>query len=122
MYYLTEYGFELRKRFGRDDKVDIDSVDWNLYGWACFRHRTPVLKAVSELMSPPMIYHRLRMKNEKLRISRNNVTDIIRLLHQRGLIEQVYVKKHKHPWYQLTKKGQRIRELLLSAEVLSHGK
>lgn len=120
LYYLTKLGLKLRQRLVGNDgsnQVDLDSVNWDLYGWACFRHRSAVIKTLTELMPPPMIRKHLMLKNTTLKISRNNITDILRLLHERGMIEKVFVKKRKHPWYKPTEQAQHIRKLLLSAEV-----
>jgi len=120
LYYLTDLGLRLRQRLrgsSEADHVDPGGMNWDLYGWACFKHRNAVLKSLSETMAPPMIRRLLKLKNSRLRISRNNITDIMRLLLERALVEKVFIRKRKHPWYQLTEKGHRIRKLLLSAEV-----
>jgi len=120
LYYLTKLGLKLRQRLTGNhgtDQVDLDSVDWDLYSWACFRHRSAVVKTLTELMPPPMIRKHLMLKNTNLKISRNNITDILKLLHEKGLIEKVFIKKRKHPWYKPTEQAQQIRKLLLSAEV-----
>lgn len=51
-----------------------------------------------------------------IRMSANNVRDIIRLFLKRGIVQSVAVSGIRHPNYQLTPKGIQLQELLLRAE------
>jgi len=92
------------------------SVDWNLLGWVCYRHRAAILKTLSEPLQPSAIKRRARARDPTLRMSANNVRDVIRLFKQRGIVQPVYLRKKKHPRYELTDVGKTLRQLLGQAE------
>ncbi len=94
---------------------EFPEVDWELYGWVCYSHRSAILKAMVTPMIPAHIKRRARANDENLRMSANNVRDVIRLFLARGLVDPVRVRGRSHPMYALTETGERIRALLLAA-------
>ena len=121
LYWLTQPGKERQSRLRREWGLgalrnDIPIVDWELYGWVCFSHRAAVLTALREPMQPSHIKHIARSHNPALKMSANNVRDVVRLFLKRGIIEGVTgSKKRSHSRYQLTKAGAQLRVLLMRA-------
>ena len=75
-----------------------------------------IIKAMKEPLQPATIKRRARSLDPNLRMSANNVRDVIRLLLDRGIVRRVEIKKKRHPRYELTELGRVIQELLLRAE------
>lgn len=92
------------------------NVDWRLYGWLCFTHRSAVVTALDRPMRPAEIKHRARFLDSDVRISASNVRDIVRLLLPRDIVEPDRIRRRARPRYQLTAKGWQFRELLMRAE------
>lgn len=121
LYWLTQPGKECQSRLQQEQGLgvlrnDIPIVDWELYGWVCFRHRAAVLTTLREPMQPSQIKRVARSQNPELKMSANNVRDVIRLFMKRGIVERVPErKKRSHPQYQVTEKGHKLRVLLLRA-------
>ena len=90
-------------------------LDWNLYGWVCYSHRAAVIKTLNGGMQPAAIKRKARFQNPSLRMSANNVRDIIRLFLMKGIVNQVMLKGKTHPRYELTEAGKHLQSLLLRA-------
>lgn len=121
LYWLTEHG----KRYRKDictklklsyEEYDLSKIDWNLYGWVCFRHRSAIIKYLSEPMQPSEIKRLLRIRQANINISANNIRDIIRLFLSKDIVRPVKVKKKSHLRYELTDTGIKFRQLLIQAE------
>lgn len=120
LYSVTSSGQHLRSQIRKilelapapEPPVD---VDWRLYGWLCYTHRSAVVKALDRPMRPAEIKHRARFLDGSVRISASNVRDIVRLLRARGIVEPVQIKRRARPRYQLTSAGRQFRELLVRA-------
>ena len=67
-------------------------------------------------MQPSEMKRRLRMKAPDIRISANNVRDIIKLFLAKGLVQKIFVRKKAHARYELTEAGHLHRNLLMRAE------
>ena len=93
-------------------------VDWYLYGQVCFRHRSAAIKALAFPMRPVAIKRKAKEQNPKLRMSANNVRDVIRILLDFALVKPVWKAKQPHPSYELIEQGPVFRELLLKANLL----
>ncbi len=93
------------------------AIDWEVYGWICFSQRAAILKALDRPLQPTDIKRRARMRDERLRMSANNVREIVPQLLRRGLVRPIYERKKAHPRYELTDLGRVCRELLIRAEV-----
>ena len=94
----------------------VPKIDWPLYGWVCFRHRGAILKALVKPMSPAEIKRWARGRDPNLRMSANNVRDVIRLFRERGIVEPIHERRKARPRYQLTETGVPLRDLLCRAE------
>ena len=123
LYWVTRLGQGCRKKLLRESAphdtpqpYELPEVDWELYGWACFRHRGAVIKTLTRPMQPSEIKRILRVHGPRVRISANNIRDVMRLFLQRGIVQKVFVRKKAHPRYELTELGQRMQRLLSRAE------
>jgi len=121
LYWLTPKGIKYQNKL-RDEKgirhpnTNIPKMNWDLYGWTCYNNRSAVIKALNEPMQPPKIKKRAYLKDSKLKMTANNVRDIIRLFLSKNIVKSVKLRKKAHPRYELTETGKRMRELLLKAE------
>lgn len=127
LYWLTQSGSRcqrrLRRAAGLRTKVDaIPSVDWDLYGQVCYRHRSTVIRELSEPLQPATIKRRARRRNDSIRMSANNVRDVVRYLLSQGIVRKVTIPRQHHPSYALTPVGETFRSLLLNAEIGTGGR
>lgn len=119
LYWLTDFGKECRKRLCPDlpePTLDISDVDWELYGWLCYNHRAAVVRVLTEPLQPSGIKRKLRQVGSDVKISANNIRDIVRLFLERGIVRKVFVRKKAHPRYELTETGTKLQKLLRQAE------
>ena len=117
LYWLTDLGIECQRKLYADSDLpipihDFPNVDWNLYGWACFSHRSAIIRAMSGSMQPVTIKHKARSRNPLIRMSANNVRDVIRLFLAKGIVEPIKVKRKAHLHYELTDSGKKLQSLL----------
>lgn len=117
LYWMTDIGKEIQGKLQKEmnlpqKDIGFDSVNWNLYGWVCFSHRSIVLRALIEPMQPSEIRHRIRYRFPFAKITANNVRDIIRLFEKKAIVRKVFVKKKVHPRYELTEAGLQFQKLL----------
>ena len=118
LYWITEFGRQCRKQLHQDRNLpykenDLPSVNWALYGWLCYSHRAAIVRVLTEPMQPSAIKRRLRIRKPNMKISANNIRDVMRLLLTRGIVQKVFVRKMAHPRYELTESGQQFRQLLM---------
>lgn len=122
LYWLTKSGSacqsRLRREGGLEKKAhDLPIVDWPLYGWVCFSHRSAILKALREPMQPARIKRVARSQDPDLRLSANNVRDVLKLMLKRRIVKRVPGRrKRSHPLYARTETGEKLLKLLLRAE------
>ena len=102
--------------FGQAGQKDFPSMNWDLYGWALYSHRSAVIRALHEPLSPPDIQRRARLSMSNVRMSTGNVREILKLFVQVGIVQRIRIKKKVHPAYRLTDLGQRLRSLLIAVE------
>ena len=122
LYWLTELGTLCQRRLYAAEGSSppehlLPSLDWALYGRMCFSHRAPVIRTLNEPLQPAAIKRRARAWQPQLRISANNVRDVIRLLAAWGVVRPVQVRRKVHLRYELTDTGKAIQQLLDRAEV-----
>ena len=122
LYWVTELGQKCRERLHRqlslpEKQYDVPSVNWELYGWVCYNHRSPIIRILTEPMQPSEMKRRLRQIGSNVRISANNIRDIIRLFHEKGIVRKMSVRKRAHPRYELTDQGIQIQKLLNQAHM-----
>ncbi len=88
------------------------NIDWELYAWVCYSHRSEIIKAMDKPRSPAEIKKKARATNPWIRMSANNVRDVIRLFKKKGVVEEVWEHRRAHPLYKLTGIGEVLRQLL----------
>ena len=62
-------------------------------------------------MQPTEIKRAALFNDSELRMSANNVRDVIRYLESNGLVRQVHARKKVHPRYGLSEKGILFQQL-----------
>ena len=122
LFWLTRLGRAWQRRLRRLDGMpplahDCPDIDWELYGDVCYSHRSAVIKALAQPMQPAQIKRRALARDPHIRISANNVRDVIRFLLARGVVRSLKLKRRAHPVYELTDTGTRLQRLLLQAGV-----
>ena len=125
VYWLSELGALCQQELCSENnlpprKHDLPEVDWELYGWVCYSHRSTIIKTLTRPMQPATIKRRALFENPELRMSANNVRDVIRLFLARGIVRRVRIKHKAHVHYELTGKGKTLKALLLGAENSSY--
>jgi len=122
LYAPTILGFRTQRRFRAEDNLPSPEFfkpvcDWNLYGRLCHRHRSAVLLAMTEPLQPSIIKRHARSRDSEVRMSANNVRDVMRLLVAWGVARPVQIRRRAHLRYELTEQGRVFQELLRQAEV-----
>jgi len=121
IYWLTDKGIIYQKKLLKASHIplpdfDYSNVNLSLYGWICFSHRATIIMALTEPLQPTSIKRKARLKNPAVRISANNVRDIIKTFLEKGIVKKVYVRKRAHPLYELTEVGKQLQTLLFQIE------
>lgn len=117
IYGLSESGIQCRKHCIPDcSEYYSADIDGELFGWACYNHRSAVLRMLTEPMQPSKIRQKIKLKQPKIKISANNTRDVIRLFLEKGIVQKVHVRKKAHPLYELTDLGMKLQSLLIKAE------
>lgn len=118
LYWLTSEGARIQKlqmmKLGKEPtRYDFPKLqDWGLYAWCCHIHRAAIIRVLTEPMQPSAIKRKASARNPDLRMSANNVRDVIRLLRIKGIVHSTLVRKKHHPRYELTELGKDIQTLL----------
>ena len=121
VYWLTPLGENCQRTLRHQQGLpprerDFPEIDWDLYGWVCFTHRSAVIRALHGAMQPAAIKRRARLQHPDLKMSANNVRDVMRLFLAKGIVMPVRIRKKKHLRYELTDTGKQLQEILFRAE------
>ena len=121
LYWITGVGRQCRRQLHQDLNLpekayDVPSVNWDLYGLVCYTHRAAIIRSMTSPMQPSEVKRVLRIHRANIRISTNNIRDVIKLLLEKGLVQKVFVRKKAHPRYELTDSGNQFRQLLMQAK------
>jgi len=120
VYGLTPKGVALQQRLrdqaGLRPFPEAPAVDWSLYGWVCYSHRGAVLRVLDEPLQPSAIKRKARYYEPGIRMSANNVRDVIKLFVEQGIVRPVRSPGRARPRYELTRRGHALQGLLLAAE------
>jgi len=122
LYWLTSLGMAAKKQLCHDANLpckeyDLPDINWSLYGWVCFNHRSAVIRTLSGPMQSSEIKRVLRIHQSSIKISANNIRDIIKLLISKNIVRPMKVKRKAHPRYELTELGIQLQQLLRQAQV-----
>jgi len=113
LYWLTQAGQKTQRNIGSEHSNVCDTqLNWKLYAWVCYNHRAAVIRAMNEAMQPSAIKRRALYLNSEIRMSANNVRDIMKLFLDRGIVRPVEKRGRSHTHYILTQTGRKIRDLL----------
>lgn len=123
LYWFTKAGLQYLKLLYSIHNLTyrtplLPDIDWNLYGWACFSHRSAIIKALTDPMQPSEIKRFFRFQKTPIRISANNIRDIIHLFLIKGIVRPVQNRGKSHPRYELTETGIKLRHLLIQAGIV----
>lgn len=121
LYWLTHKGIKWQQKLLKMQGFsicvyDFPAVDWSLYGWVCYNHRSAVLKALTEPSQPITIRKKVIQQNPDIKISANNVSDVLQLFVKERIIKPVRIKRKARPAYRLTGLGKKLQLLLCQAE------
>ena len=121
LYWITKFGIRCRKQLHQVLDLPykgytLPDIDWHLYGWVNFNHRAGIIKILIIPMQPSEIKRTLRIHSSSIKISANNIRDIIKLFLARSIVRPVIIKKKAHPRYELTDLGTKLRQLLIRGD------
>ena len=121
LYWLTDLGKTCqRKLLAENDLPFLDhnfpNVDWNLYGWVCYSHRSTIIKVLTKPLQPSEIKRKAKFLYPSITMSANNVRDVIKLFLEKGIVTRIYFPGKAHPRYELTHLGKDLQRLLLFSE------
>lgn len=110
-----------RGRRPRVPRIDQGSptkrVDWDEYGAMCFRHRAAILRNLTEPLQPATLRRRACKRDATLRMSANNVRNVIREFLALDIVAPVKIRRLRHLHYELAPRARVYQALLLAAEV-----
>ncbi len=120
LYWLTELGKacqrKLRGKLGlKPLAYRLPNIPWNLFSSVCYSHRSTVIKAMHEPMQAAAIKRKALFQNPNLRMSANNVRDVMKYLLKHGIVCRVKIRRRKYPRYELTDLGRTLKALLVGA-------
>ena len=121
LYWLTDLGKTCQRKLLEENDLpfldhNFPDIDWDLYGWVCYSHRSVIIKVLKRPLQPSEIKRTARFLYPSIRMSANNVRDVMRLFIQRDIVRKIHIKGRVHPRYELTELGKKIQLLLLQAE------
>lgn len=115
---------EVRQQIGLEAlKHDYPEVDWELYGSVLYSHRLMILRTLAFLLTafkrpfqPAEIRRKARFNDPRIRMSANNVRDVLREMKAMGIVRKAAIKGKWHSGYELTELGWKLEELRFRAE------
>jgi len=121
LYWLTDTGILKRKQLCCKLDIayvepDLPDINWQLYGWVCFSHRSTVIKILTSAMRPSEVKRLLILQKTNIRISAGNIRDVLLMLLSKGIVRPVKVKNRNYLRYELTDLGIKLRQLLVKAD------
>lgn len=116
VYALTRTGVRCQRRSREAASLphvpyEHPELDWEHYGWVCFRHRSAVLLALGSPGSAALIKRRARERLPSIRISVGNVREVLHRFVNRE-IAQIQVSSEGRRLFSLTPKGEALRNQL----------
>jgi len=68
-------------------------------------------------MQPAVVKRKIKQQNPKIKMSANNVRDVMKLFVQKGIVKPVKIGKKAHLRYELSEEGCKLQGLLSQAEM-----
>lgn len=120
LYWLTDLGIACQRQLRRQSGLGplthrVPRVPWDLFSSLCYSHRTAALQAMQGPMQAAEIKRRALFHDPRLRMSANNVRDVMRYFLQHGIVRRLIIRRRSHPRFELTDLGRVFRELLVGA-------
>ncbi len=117
LYWLTgkckQYQMKILRAYGLPVYAyDFPVVNWKLYGWICYSHRAAIIKTITEPLQPASIRRKIKQQGSGMRISANNVADILRLFLKEKIVKPVSIRRKGFCRYELTELGNKFQTLL----------
>ena len=121
LYWLTDKCKQYQKKILKTHGLpicayDFPIVDWKLYGWICYSHRAAIIKVITEPLQPASIRRKIKKQVPSMKISANNVADILRLFLREKIVKSVSIRRKGFCRYELTELGNKFQVLLRQAE------
>ncbi len=121
LYWLTDKCKQCQKKILKTHRrpicaYDFPIVNWKLYGWTCYSHRAAIIKVITEPLQPASIRRKIKQQAPDVKISANNVADILRLFLKKGIVKSVSIPQKAFCRYELTELGNKLQALLCQAE------
>ena len=121
LYWLTELGRACQRKLRESLALKqvmycFPKINWNLFSSVCYSHRSAVIKAISRPLQAAEIKRKALSQNPKLRMSANNVRDVVQYLLSQGIVQKVKIGRRSHPRYELTELGEQLKELLVDVK------
>lgn len=122
LHWLTELGKLCQRKLRETLALQplahrFPNISWDLFSSVCYSHRSAVIKTIHGPMQAAVIKRKALFQNPQLRMSANNVRDVIQYLLEKGIVARIQIKRRAHPRYELTDFGEVFRELLVGARV-----
>jgi DNA-binding transcriptional regulator GbsR (MarR family) len=116
LYGLTTRGQAVRSDFYPHLRAyqQPAGIDWSLYGFVCFSHRSTVVLSLDLPRSPAEIKRHAKYCNPNIRMSANNVRNVIREFCDMNIVSPV-TTRGTYPKYELTEEGRQFQTLLRQA-------
>ncbi len=121
LYWLTNKCKQYQKKILKTHGLpiydyDFPIVDWKLYGWICYSHRAAIINVLTEPLQPASIRRKIKQLFPDMKISVNNVADILRLFLKKRIIKPVSIRRKVFLRYELTELGNKLQALLCRVE------
>ena len=122
LHWLTELGIACQRKLRETLALGplahgFPNIPWDLFGSVCYRHRSAVIKAIHDPIQAAAIKRKALFQNPQLRMSANNVRDVMKYLLKAGVVRKVNIRQRSHPRYELTDLGEIFKDLLLGVKV-----
>ena len=120
LFWLTALGKrhqdQLMKRARLDPvKYDVPMVNWQLYAQVCFNQRAAVVRNLTRPMQPAQLRKVAVLRDPDLKLSSNNVRDVIVFLRNKGIV-RVACESPSGQLYELGEDGKHMQRLLIQAD------
>ncbi len=127
IYWVTASGIECQDKLCQENGLPLLEryfLYWEVYGSVCFSHRSTVILTLGRIYrkhrtpaQPSEIRRQARLHDPRLRMSANNVRDVLTYLFAKQIVRRVRVKGNQHWHYEFTELGWTFEHLLQRSNV-----
>lgn len=120
IYWLTDLGTAWQEVCNVARRIEqpeyfVPEMDWSVYGQVRTTARSAVVQHLREPMHPFRLKRAIYHRDPRSKLTSHNTARTMRFLYRKQVVERVWLRKRKHPLYQLTQRGRTCRELLQRA-------